>query len=174
MRLPISNAPSLPRLVKSLLFLHNPQPTEKICTAISRQCFSQSPAGGYPTNIEAHKMHLWHEKFPFGSTVDEGRMHTTKDIYEFAFLTSICIFHFICNHLLVLLFGRDESIVDKLQTDRWFCQNLILKLAKGQLKVVFLNLLHPTFGISRIQKQDYITKHQVIFASYTANVFKYM
>ena len=53
--------------------------------------------------------------------LEEGRVHTKKDIYEFAFLTSICIFDvrhnqtsngFFPNHLLVLLFGREESIVD--------------------------------------------------------------
>ena len=37
----------------------------KICTAISKYCFSQSSAGGYPTNIEAREIHIWHGKFPF-------------------------------------------------------------------------------------------------------------
>ena len=47
--------------------------------------------------------------------------HTKKDKYKFAFLISFCIFDvrhnqtsngFFPNHLLVLLFGREESIVD--------------------------------------------------------------
>ena len=65
MRFPISNASSLLRLVKSWLFLHSPQATERNLHCHQQVLFSQSSAGGYPTNIEAHEMHLWHGKFPF-------------------------------------------------------------------------------------------------------------
>ena len=77
MRLPISNAPSLLRLVKSWLFLHSPQATEKICTAISRHCLSQSSAGGYPTDTER-----FHLADSLCSTVGEGSVNTKKDIYD--------------------------------------------------------------------------------------------